>query len=330
MPKATPNPNVGPSGNSAVVSGWSVLNKARKTGLSVAAMRIPTGSLLGVLIIVLATTFYSFEQTFMTFVTPERAGVFQSQADLYLLLLTLGSAIIAVSYVKRLRDGTRRIAGLDTVPLGLKSLVPFLLSQKRYVGILVASSLAYGLFYGVVTSVIVYQPSVDFADAYGAGIPSAVVTPCCGPPLMSPVVTVFLTAHLGLLLIPLTVFLLLAVSILVGLNVTISAFAFDNRTRKGGGRWLLGIGGAFGLFTGCPTCAGLFFAGMVGGPGAASLATALAFYQPLFVGITLPVLLAAPVFTARRLSRVFSEGCVVVRTSQAQSHREEMRQTLHD
>jgi hypothetical protein len=68
-----------------------------------------------------------------------------------------------------------------------------------------------------------------------------------------------------------------------------------------------------GLFTGCPTCAGLFFANVLGGAGAVTLATGLASYQPLFILVSLPVLAVTPYLTARSLSKVFREGCVLVR-----------------
>jgi hypothetical protein len=72
------------------------------------------------------------------------------------------------------------------------------------------------------------------------------------------------------------------------------------------------VGVLAGLFTGCPTCAGLFFANVVGGVGAVSLAASLSYYQPVFIVLSIPVLVATPFLISRSLSKVFKEGCVVV------------------
>ncbi|MBI3859201.1 MAG: hypothetical protein HY296_03030 [Thaumarchaeota archaeon] len=247
----------------------------------------------------------------MQFVTPERARIFQVQADLYLLTLLLGVLLITYGLVGLLTSKIRAMRGLGSIPLSLSSLVPHLLSNRKYFRVFVVSSIAYGLFYSLVTSILVYQPALKFSEAYGVAIPSATVTPCCGPPLLVPVVTVYLTENLGLLIVPLTVVLLLIVSVLVGLNLAISFYAYDHRARSGG-RWLLGLGGVIGLFTGCPTCAGLFFATMVGGTGVAGFATVLAYYQPLFVGASIPILAVTPSLTSRNIAKVFKQGCIVV------------------
>ncbi len=70
-----------------------------------------------------------------------------------------------------------------------------------------------------------------------------------------------------------------------------------------------------GLFTGCPTCAGLFFANFLAGTGAVGFATILGYYQPAFILLSIPVLVAAPYLTSRSLSRVYREGCVFLQRS---------------
>ena len=61
-------------------------------------------------------------------------------------------------------------------------------------------------------------------------------------------------------------------------------------------------------FTACPTCAGLFLAGSIGGAGT-TLAVALAPFQLLFVAITLPVLLFGPLITALSVKRSYEASC---------------------
>jgi hypothetical protein len=72
------------------------------------------------------------------------------------------------------------------------------------------------------------------------------------------------------------------------------------------------LGALVGLFTGCPTCAGLFFANAIGGTGAVSFATLLGYYQPVFIALSIPVLIVTPYLISRSLSKVIKEGCVVI------------------
>ena len=248
----------------------------------------------------------------MGFVTPNLASVFAQIAYSYLGTLLVGGTLVVLGARRLL---TQRIAQMNSrgfAPLNPGWILPYALSQKRFRRYFVASTLLYGLFYAFVTSIIVYQPTVDFVQAYRAVFPSVLIGPCCGPPLYTPILTVYLVNHLGLLIVPLTVMLLLTVSVLVGLNFALAAFAFSNRVRSPGRSWIGGLGAAVGLFTGCPTCAGLFFANFVGGAGAVSFAALLSYYQPVFIALSIPVLVATPFLISRSLSRVFKEGCVII------------------
>jgi hypothetical protein len=272
----------------------------------------PITTILGVGMVTASTAIYVNEESFMTFVTPERVAFYLVVAETYLLVLLAGVAMVLLG-LRGLAGGRARAAenqGFAWLSPGW--LVPYVLSIRKYRRYFLASAVLYGLFYAVITSMIVYQPTVDFGQAYGAVIPSAIVTPCCGAPFFAPVVTVYVVNHLGVLLIPLTALLLLAISILVGLNFALTAFAFDSRARGAMRGWVGGLGAVVGLFTGCPTCAGLFFANVLGGSGAVSFAALLAYYQPVFILLSIPVLLVTPYLISRSLSKVFSEGCVVL------------------
>ncbi|MDV3244261.1 MAG: hypothetical protein LYZ66_03670 [Nitrososphaerales archaeon] len=272
-------------------------------------VKIPRTTLSGVVIIVLATAYYDYDQTFMSYAATERTHIFQQLAYSYLLMLLLGVALAAYGLLRLLNMRIKMVKQLNSIPLVPSSLIPYVLSLRRYMRTLIVSAFLYGGFYSVITSIIVYQPTVNFSEAYAADIPSAILIPCCGPPLQVPIVTVYLTRHLGLLLIPLSLILLAVVSTLVGLNVALTFFAYG-RLRRGGKGWAGGLGAIVGLFTGCPTCAGLFLAYVFGGAGAVAAATTLAQYQPLFIGVSLPVLMATPFLISRNLSKVFKEGCI--------------------
>src|SRR5207245_6335138 len=125
-----------------------------------------------------------------------------------------------------------------------------------------------------------------------------------------PVIVVYLLPqlHLGLQLVPLDLLLLVVVPILIAFNFAVASFAFRNRPTRSGRVWLSGFGAAVALFTSCPTCAGYFLGGSLGGLAAASLAVALAPYQLAFVVVSLPVLLLSPLLVARNLSEGLRNG----------------------
>jgi len=159
--------------------------------------------------------------------------------------------------------GVSRILGVEAseirtlgrLPSSTYGMVAYVMDNKVYARISGLTAIAYGVFYAIVSSNIVYQQTVKFSEVYGAKIPSALAVVCCGPVGQFPQFVVYLTEHLGLLIIPLNLILLIVVSWLVGLNAGLSVFAYRNRPTRAGGRWFSVLGAAVGLFTGFPTCA---------------------------------------------------------------------------
>lgn len=273
---------------------------------------------VGVALIVISTVLYSFTQ--MSIVTPERAEQLVRLAYVYLAVLLSGFAIVALDLRRLLDSKVDQITRTGKVPLLPRWLIPYILSLKKYRRFFAVSTLLYGVLFAVVTSMVVYQPTVDFVKAYSATFPSIVVSTCCGSPMSIPVVTVYVVNHFGLLLVPSTLLLLLIVAPLVGVNVVLAAFAYDSRAPGASRYWLGGLGGAVGLFTGCPTCAGFFLASVIGGSGAVSLAMLLAYYQPGIIAASIPLMTATLYLVSRRLSKVFTNGCVLLDRRDGKPH----------
>jgi len=288
---------------------------APRIGLLVA--RTPIVALAGVTAVFVATVVYSYQQGAMAVATQGDVNRFVWVGVLYLFVMTLGIAAVALDLRRVLSRRVAEVRLRGFAPTSPGWLLPYVLSLGKYRRFFVASAIIYGLIYAVITSMIVYQPTVDFAKAYGAAVPSAILTPR-GSPLYAPDLIAYLPGHIGIQLIPLTVILLITISTLVGANIAVSAFAFDSRAR-GDGKGLTGaLGALVGLFTGCPTCAGIFFANTLGGSGAASFATLLGYYQPAFILLSIPVLLATPYLTSRSLAKVYLDGCVHFKTESGQ------------
>ena len=184
------------------------------------------------------------------------------------------------------------------------------LTSRRAVRLGASVAIVYAVVYSFLSSLIVYQPGVDFAEAYGVTAPGWSYVACCGSAGTVPAISIYLSPslHLGMELVPLTLLFLFLIPILVGFNVVLSYYALRVSSFPVRGRWLAGSGAVIGLFTACPTCAGLFLAGSLGVSGA-TLAVALAPYQILFIAITLPVLVLGPVFTALSVKRSYEASC---------------------
>jgi hypothetical protein len=186
----------------------------------------------------------------------------------------------------------------DKADSSLLSIIAISTYNKKSRKIFVATFIVYGIFFSLTSGTLVYQPDVVFSYHYGAQVPSAHITPCCGEPGYMPKIIVYLTEHLGLQIIPINLLLQVIVSYLVGLNVVLAVFAIPISKRTGS---LSGVGATTGLFIACPTCVGTFLSLFIGSATAVVFAVAITQLQTLLILITIPVLLATPFIFARKI-----------------------------
>ncbi len=194
----------------------------------------------------------------------------------------------------------------------ISSIIANTINSKRSKQIFVVSAIGYGIFFAFASGIILYKPELNASD-YGFTVPHAEIAPCCDLPGYMPMILAFFTEHVGLQIIPLNFVLLVAVSFLVGLNFTISSKTFAI-SRKG--KSLGTFGAITGLFMACPTCAGTAFTMLFGlGAGATGVTLFLTSYeaqlQTIFIAISIPVLLATPLFMARNIRRSNLGSCAL-------------------
>ena len=182
--------------------------------------------------------------------------------------------------------------------MGLTKIIAITTWNSKSRKIFVATFIAYGIFFSLVSGTLVYQPEVSFTFHYGATIPSGFVAPCCGEFGYMPKIIVYLTDHVGLQIIPINLVLQIIVSYLVGLNAAVAVSAYTI-SRKG--RGISTVGAITGLFIACPTCAGTFMSLFIGTASGIALSVALTQLQTLFIAISIPVLLATPFIMAKKL-----------------------------
>ncbi|MGG6460047.1 MAG: hypothetical protein ACM3JQ_01335 [Candidatus Eiseniibacteriota bacterium] len=131
------------------------------------------------------------------------------------------------------------------------------LSNKKLFWISTISYLVIILF---TSNVLIYR-TAPFTQVYGVPVPSVYVIPCCGFPGTYPVLALYLTDHVGLLITPLGLILCTFITVLVGLNLKLISLRLrlnrqiDSQNTKRLGIITL-IGSSTGLVSSCPSCAG--------------------------------------------------------------------------
>lgn len=195
-------------------------------------------------------------------------------------------------------------AALGPTNNSLISYITRAFSDRNYWKIMIVAAIGYGIFFGFLSQILVYRADVSFTER-GIGVPSLDLIPCCAAPGYMPMVTLYLTDHFLILIIPLNVILATIVSLLVGFNVALSIFAFRlKKSLQTKTSLAAGIGATSGLFVGCPTCAGSLISALLGigiaGAGGTS-ASVLAPFQTLFIAASIPALVVAPFLTARSI-----------------------------
>jgi len=180
--------------------------------------------------------------------------------------------------------------------------------------IILTSSFFYFILLSFLSNTIIYRPYSSFSEIYQIQLPSWHIIGCCGLPGYYPVLSIYLTDHIGLLIIPINLILSSSLSLLIGINIflminKIQRTTIKNKTDKiqnciilrRKSSTILTLGALIGLFVECPVCAGSFFIYTFGGNLAvAGITTSLANEtQPFFV-IASFILLIIPLFLFRK------------------------------
>jgi hypothetical protein len=222
----------------------------------------------------------------------------------YAMLAITGASMTAMAYgaYTIFRSEQARTAGGSS----LTSFITGAFSGSRPWKIMIIAAIGYGIFFSLLSQILVFRSDVSFTQK-GIAVPSSELIPCCGAPGYMPMLTLYLTDHFLLLVIPVNVILAAVVSTMVGFNVALADYAYQLRRAMQGKTSLVGgIGVATGLFVGCPTCAGSMVSAVLGlgvvGPGAS--ASALAPFQTAFIAVSMPALAVAPFLLARSIRSI--------------------------
>ena len=170
------------------------------------------------------------------------------------------------------------------------------------------SGITYGIILSILSGILVFQPAQSFSTLYHVGIPSTTFAVCCGSIGQMPQLVVYLSNNVGLVVTPLGLILLFAVSWLVAINASGAVLAYRTRTVRMNGTLLTTMGSFLGIFSICPSCAQGVLAAILGGSGIVFVAL-LASHQGYFIAASIPLLVISPLWTAKSLSEVSTMNC---------------------
>jgi hypothetical protein len=257
----------------------------------------------------LAIAFMIYSQFTMPSSEPLRVGSEELTGLAWGMLAISGASMASMVYGAYIifRSEQIRTTTITTTLGASNSLISFItaaFSNRNYWKIMIVAAVGYGIFFGFLSQILVYRADVSFTER-GIEVPSLDLIPCCGAVGYMPMLTIYITDHFLILIIPLNVILATIVSLLVGFNVALSIYAFRmKKLLQTKTSLAAGIGATSGLFVGCPTCAGSLISALLGigvaGAGGTS-ASALAPFQTLFIAASIPALVIAPFLTARSI-----------------------------
>jgi len=242
--------------------------------------------------VVIAILFLIYARTASLGLTPEAVLAIERLAVIFYIILIMAFGAITFGLYRYHKQKALENNG------GVLSIIAATTFNKKSRRIFLLTFIGYGVFFSLTSGMLVYQPEVVFSYHYNAVIPSIHLTACCGDPGYMPKITVYLTEHIGLQIVPINLVLQIIVSYLVGLNTALAVSAFTFFKKEGG---LSSVGATTGLFIACPTCVGAFSSIFVGSAGAIAFTLAITQLQTMFILITIPILLITPFIMAKKL-----------------------------
>ncbi|MDQ3853147.1 MAG: hypothetical protein M3299_09965 [Thermoproteota archaeon] len=232
----------------------------------------------------------------------EQSTAFRNAAlpTFVIILIATGISLVGVLQMLSWCKLTRRIKGTTIFHRTKRSISDGLHKQKTAFWL---ALLIYGIIFLFASNTMIYSAE-RISERYGVNIPSYSIIGCCGQPGSFPVLTVYLSEHMGLLLIPSNIMLLSYLPLFVAINTAIIINKVRISKKEGArvGKNISFCGISAGLLAGCPTCAGsivlsLFGVGSSSAAAAVGLTAASAIaasYQPLFAIASIIALIAAP------------------------------------
>jgi len=240
-------------------------------------------------------------------ITSENSAWIQQISFIFYGLLFGGIILTAIGIRKMFKAWSYEINSSTNYPPSLSRIIINIVTDKKYFRFFWPTSIGYGIFYAIVSAMLIYHP-VSFSEIHGVAIPSVIMM-SYGPIGYVPAMATYFTENLGVLIIPINLVVTLVVSALVGFNSVLSIYAFKNRPKKTAAPLVGALGATTSLFAACPTCASFYIFSIMAGSLAPTVAAFTATYYALFVAISIPLLLLTPIIIASSIRRMMFGQC---------------------
>lgn len=280
---------------------------------------------IGALILVL--DFLSYQSFQPLVITDENSILIQKVSYIFYILLVSGVVLIAFGFLKMIqvfhKGNDCKPLPTNMLPHSLSKIIVNVLNDKKYFRFFWPASIGYAVFYATISGMLIYR-SDSFSSLYGVTIPSITMI-TYGPMGYVPTMAAYFTEHIGLLIMPINFFIILIVSALVGFNVVLSIYAFDNRPKRSAATttstasFLGALGVTTSLFAACPTCASFYLFTIMAGSLAPTVAAFTATFYVVFIALSIPLLIVTPFLTALSLRRALFSQCSVDKNEKKQS-----------
>jgi hypothetical protein len=285
----------------------------KKRSMIVGSMLILSG------VICFATNMIVYPYLLPKVLTSENSNLTITQSYLFYLVFFASILQIAIGIRKLCQsaiDGYDRRSVINYTFLAYRLFISFarvvskVLYDRKYRRLFWLASICYGIFYALVSNMIIYRPEgfLLVQQHVVAGSDSATTTTTTTIPsslIMQygtvgyvPAVAITLTENIGLLILPINLSILLFTSVMIGLNIVLSVYLLKNRPRISmRGSFLASAGASMALFSVCPTCASFYLFSAVAGPLAFTISAFTASFYFLFALISIPSLIAGAAIT---------------------------------
>lgn len=240
---------------------------------------------------------------------------------LSIVLIVLGLRSLLISYL-RIYDKSKlaanyNIGKLNSTIFRTKLCIASIFRHSHYSEIFWISTIAYFILFLFSSNTVVYRQNSPLSlPQYNLHAPSVYVIGCCGTPGSFPIITLYLNGSLGFVFIPINVILSVFLSVLFGLNISLSFksinVAFIRNSRRYNSHSKRGIscsllGASSGLFAACPTCAVNFIFILIGtgvtitaaGSSVSAATVTIGHLQPLFIAMSFIALIVGPLIITR-------------------------------
>src|SRR3972149_5332271 len=166
--------------------------------------------------VVIAILFLIYARTASLGLTPEAVLAIERLAGIFYVIIIMAFGVITFGLYRYHKQKALENNG------GALSIIAATTFNKKSRRIFLLTFIGYGIFFSLTSGMLVYQPEVVFSYHYGAIIPSAHLTVCCGDPGYMPKITAYLTEHIGLQIVPINLVLQIIFSKFTKLNFTLS------------------------------------------------------------------------------------------------------------